>query len=111
MTPAYVSQVLDDADLEAMRASDKLGDLIAEAEPPYAFALDEPPAGGTRASHGSTQELEVPFLLSGAGIRRGAVPDGPSLVDVAPTIAALLGVTPPDDVEGRVLTEVLDPPS
>jgi hypothetical protein len=30
---------------------------------------------------------------------------------VAPTIAALLGVTPPDDVEGRVLTEVLDPPS
>ena len=53
----------------------------------------------------------MPFLLSGAGIRRGAVPDGPSLVDVAPTIAALLGVTPPDDVEGRVLTEVLDPPS
>jgi predicted AlkP superfamily pyrophosphatase or phosphodiesterase len=111
LTPAYVSQVLDDADLEAMRASDKLGDLIAEAEPPYAFALDEPPAGETRASHGSTQELEVPFLLSGAGIRRGAVPDGPSLVDVAPTIAALLGVTPPDEIEGRVLTEVLDPPS
>ena len=111
LAPAYVAQVLDDADLEAMRASDKLGDLIAEAQPPYAFALTEPPAGQTRASHGGTQELAVPFLLSGAGVRRGALPTSPSLVDVAPTIAALLGVTPPDDVDGRVLTEVLDPPS
>jgi arylsulfatase A-like enzyme len=111
MAPAYVAQVLDDADLEAMRASDKLGDLIAEAQPPYAFALTEPPAGQTRGAHGSTQELAVPFLLSGAGVCRGAVPASPSLVDVAPTIAALLGVTPPDDVEGRVLTEALNPPS
>jgi arylsulfatase A-like enzyme len=111
MAPAYVAQVLDDADLEAMRASDKLGDLIAEAQPPYAFALTEPPAGQTRGAHGSTQELAVPFLLSGAGVCRGAVPASPSLVDVAPTIAALLGVTPPDDVEGRVLTEALDPQS
>ncbi len=53
----------------------------------------------------------MPFLLSGAGVRRGALPTSPSLVDVAPTIAALLGVTPPDDVQGRVLTEVLDAPS
>jgi hypothetical protein len=111
MAPAYVAQVLDDADFEAMRASDKLGDLIAEAQPPYAFALTEPPAGQTRGAHGSTQELAVPFLLSGAGVCRGAVPASPSLVDVAPTIAALLGVTPPDDVEGRVLTEALDPQS
>ena len=111
LSPHHVSQVLDNADLEAMRASDKLGDLIAEAQPPYAFTLDEPPAGETRASHGSTQELEVPFLLSGAGFRPGATPDDPRIVDVAPTIAALLGVAPPDDIEGRVLTEVLDPPS
>jgi arylsulfatase A-like enzyme len=55
--------------------------------------------------------VEVPFLVSGAGFRRGLAPENPSIVDVAPTIAALLGVAPPDDVEGRVLTEVLGSPS
>jgi arylsulfatase A-like enzyme len=111
LSPTFISQVLDDADLGAMRASDKLGDLIAEAQPPYGFALSEPPEGEWRASHGSTQELDIPFLVSGAGFRRGVAPEAPNLVDVAPTIAALLGIDPPDDAEGRVLTEAMGPPS
>lgn len=111
LSPTYISQVLDDADLDSLRASDKLGDLIAEAQPPYGFALSEPPAGEWRASHGSTRELGVPFLVSGAGFRRGAVPEDPNVVDVAPTIAALLGVAPPDQAEGRVLAEAMGPPA
>ena len=111
LSPEYISQVLDDTDLDAMRASDKLGDLIAEAQPPYGFALSKPPEGEWRASHGSTEELDIPFLVSGAGFRRGVAPEAPHLVDVAPTIAALLGIAPPDDSEGRVLTEAMGPPS
>ena len=111
LSPSYISQVLDGADLDAMRASPKLGDLIAEAQPPYGFALSEPPEGEWRASHGSTQELDVPFLVSGAGFRRGVPPEAPNLVDVAPTIAALLGVAPPDHSQGRILTEAIGPPS
>ena len=111
LSPAYISQVLDDADLDAVRASDKLGDLIAEAQPPYGFALSEPPAGQWRASHGSTRELEVPFLVSGAGFRRGVAPASPNVVDVAPTIAALLGVAAPDHADGRVLAESMGAPS
>jgi hypothetical protein len=99
------------SDLDAMRASDKLGDLVTEAQPPYGFALSEPPLGEWRASHGSTQELEVPFLVAGAGFRRDVPPEAPNVVDVAPTIAALLGVSPPDHAGGRVLAEAMAPPS
>jgi predicted AlkP superfamily pyrophosphatase or phosphodiesterase len=111
LSPTFISQVLDGRNLDAMRASDKLGDLIAEAQPPYGFALSEPPPGEWRASHGSTQELEVPFLVAGAGFRRGVAPEAPNVVDVAPTIAALLGISPPDHAEGRVLAEAMGPPS
>lgn len=111
LAPTYVSQILGADDLEAMRTSDKLGDLIVEAQAPYGFALSEPPEGEWRGSHGSTAEMAVPFLVSGAGFRRGVAPDQPNLVDVAPTIAALLGVAPPDDAEGRVLAEAMGSPS
>lgn len=104
-----ITRVFDDADLAGLRASDKLGDLVAEAEPPYGFALGEPPVGTVRGSHGSTAELAVPFILSGAGVVPGRPPNGAGLVDVAPTIAALLGVRPPDGAQGRVLRESLGP--
>lgn len=111
LSPTYISGVLNDSDLDALRASDKLGDLIAEAQPPYAFATSEPPAGEWRGGHGSRAELAVPLVLSGAGVRRDTAPASPVLVDVAPTIAALLGVRAPAHAQGRVLGEALGPAS
>ncbi|UBU09344.1 alkaline phosphatase family protein [Nonomuraea gerenzanensis] len=98
-----ISRVLDEPALRALHASDKLGDLVAEARPPYGFALD-PPAGQWRGAHGSLGEIKVPLLLSGAGIRPGARPRGARLIDVAPTVAALLGTRPPAQAQGRDLT-------
>ena len=74
---------------------------------PWGFGLAEPEEGASRGGHGSTLEMRVPLLISGAGVRAGARPRGPRLVDVAPTIAALLGVRPPADAQGRVLDELL----
>ena len=102
-----VSRVLDAADLESLRAGDKPGDFVVEAREPWGFGLAEPEEGASRGGHGSTQEMRVPLLISGAGVRPGAVPKGARLVDVAPTIAALLGVRPPADAQGRVLDELL----
>ncbi len=102
-----LSRVLDAADLKALRASDKLGDFVVEAREPWGFGLAEPEEGASRGGHGSTQEMRVPLLISGAGVRTGAVPKDARLVDVAPTIAALLGVRPPADAQGRVLDELL----
>ncbi len=101
----HVSNVFDRDDLRRMRASDKLGDLVAEAEPPWHFsALDD---GKPRGSHGSTSESHIPLILAGSGVRSGAPVNGASLVDVAPTVAALLGVTPPADAQGQALHQVL----
>jgi arylsulfatase A-like enzyme len=102
-----ISRVLDAADLKALRAGDKPGDFVVEARAPWGFGFAEPEEGASRGGHGSTREMRVPLLISGAGVRAGAAPKDARLVDVAPTIAALLGVRPPADAQGRALDELL----
>jgi arylsulfatase A-like enzyme len=57
--------------------------------------------GGHRGEHGSigVVQARAPFIVSGAGVqRRGIVPEACRLIDVAPTVAALLGVAPVEGV-------------
>jgi hypothetical protein len=49
----------------------------------------------------------VPLILAGNGIVPGAVARDARLIDVAPTVAALLGVPAPRHAEGRALVELL----
>jgi hypothetical protein len=51
--------------------------------------------------------MQVPLVLAGAGIVPGAAARDARLIDVAPTVAALLGIPPPGHAEGRALVEVL----
>ncbi|CAN5700840.1 ectonucleotide pyrophosphatase/phosphodiesterase [soil metagenome] len=101
----HVTQVLDEADLEELNAGQKIGEFVVEAEEPWGFIPPRKAGGETGGAHGSTEEIKVPLLLSGAGFRRDAAPRDLRLVDVAPTICALLGVRPPKDAQGRILTE------
>ncbi len=83
------------------------------ARSPDLFLVTRPhwiPGSRYAASHGSHHlyDRAVPLLLFGAGVRRGAFHGGHP-IDVAPTLAALLGIAPPSDAEGRVLTEALAP--
>jgi predicted AlkP superfamily phosphohydrolase/phosphomutase len=48
------------------------------------------------------------FLAEGPAIRAGAELFGAQIIDVAPTILHLLGVSVPVDMDGRVLSEMLD---
>ena len=53
--------------------------------------------GGERGEHGSlgTVQVRAPFVLAGPGVRNdGLVPRAGRLVDVAPTVLALLGAEP-----------------
>ena len=52
--------------------------------------------------------MRVPLLIAGAGVRVGGVARKPKLVDVAPTIAALLGARLPADAQGRAPEEFLN---
>jgi len=59
------------------------------------------------ASHGGAPAGVL--LVAGPGIRPGAVPSSASVLDVAPTILYLMGLPVARDMEGRVLTEILEP--
>lgn len=52
--------------------------------------------------HGSPYHYDrhVPLIFYGAGIAPGSSPDRVSVADVAPTLAALIGVPFPDDLDG-----------
>ena len=49
------------------------------------------------------------LILAGEGIRPGPLPAGASVLDVAPTLLYLMGLPVARDMEGRVLTEILEP--
>jgi predicted AlkP superfamily pyrophosphatase or phosphodiesterase len=103
----HIPNVFDRRDLRRLRASDKLGDMALEAEPPYHFSLLDD--GRERGSHGSTFERSVPLIVAGVGVRPGHPGvRRASLVDVAPTIAALLAAAPPAQAQGRPLRALLD---
>jgi predicted AlkP superfamily phosphohydrolase/phosphomutase len=63
------------------------------------------PAFGPTGDH----RLEGILIAAGPAFRTGAVPRGAGLLDIAPTVLHLLGVPVPADMDGRVLTEILDP--
>jgi hypothetical protein len=62
-----------------------------------------------RGGHGGVEPevLAVPFVAAGAGIALGATPKDARLIDVAPTVAALLGMPAPGHGLGRTLVEIL----
>jgi hypothetical protein len=66
-------------------------------------------AGGPKGTHGHLPQpdyMHATFLAAGAGIKPGARLKTVRSIDVAPTIARLLGLKLPQ-AEGRVLTEIL----
>jgi predicted AlkP superfamily pyrophosphatase or phosphodiesterase len=90
-------------------------DLYLSAEDGYSFSGsangDElvVPTAGPRGSHGYLPDhplMYANFVISGAGVRKGVLLDEVSNTDVAPTIAALLGIGM-KDTDGRVLREIL----
>jgi predicted AlkP superfamily pyrophosphatase or phosphodiesterase len=92
-----------------------MGELILYPKPGYAFTatatgddLVGPSVnyGGTHGYNAADPELDGIFIAQGAGIKPGVKLERVRNLDVAPTIARLLGVALPG-VDGRVLEEIL----
>ena len=66
--------------------------------------------GPTPASHGTANRADthVPIVFLGPGFVAGRYEDRVRTVDIAPTIATMLGVPVPEDLDGRVLEEVIE---
>lgn len=91
----------------------RLGDVVALTDPPRVFAPERGIEGiadalfhflgWRRGAHGYDPELPDMggiFLAIGRGVPEGARIGTVRAVDVAPTVAALLGIAPPRDAEG-----------
>jgi predicted AlkP superfamily pyrophosphatase or phosphodiesterase len=74
---------------------------------PYAIWSDE---HSGLAQHGQPSDFDahVPLMLWGQRIRSGTHPGRVGEVDLAPTLARLLGLTPAEPLDGRVLVEALE---
>jgi predicted AlkP superfamily phosphohydrolase/phosphomutase len=74
---------------------------IEQADPGYAHNQHYYGGkSGTHRDHGI-------FVGSGPGVRRGGRVEGARIMDLAPTILHLVGVPVPEDMDGRVLQEIL----
>jgi predicted AlkP superfamily pyrophosphatase or phosphodiesterase len=77
--------------------------LVVTLEP-YSYWLPV-----TYATHGSPSDADanVPIAFLGPGIKPGIHREVVRVVDIAPTLAAILGVRPLEPVDGRVLRTVV----
>jgi predicted AlkP superfamily pyrophosphatase or phosphodiesterase len=59
-------------------------------------------AGAVQAAHGSPHDYDarVPVIFAGAGVRPGRHAEVVRVVDIAPTLAELIGVTPMEALDG-----------
>ncbi|OHD23021.1 MAG: hypothetical protein A2064_03185, partial [Spirochaetes bacterium GWB1_66_5] len=90
-------------------------DFVLEARPGFYFSpllrleVSEPAPAGRRACHGYRPNREgytSLLLAAGAGVRDGAELEEMSILDLGPTLAALLGLTLPD-ADGQARGELL----
>jgi hypothetical protein len=81
------------------------GDVIIVEEPFKVFEDSADPA-----NHGSpySYDTHVPMIIMGAGFRRGRYMQAATPTDIAPTLAAILGIKAPGKSKGRVLVEALE---
>ncbi len=96
---------------EAVRRVDEHLGALARALGPGDVLIVTADHGHTdRGGHGGWEPevRKVPLVLAGQGIRPGTTGPEVSQVDIAPTVAALLGIPVPAHSAGRPLVEALD---
>jgi predicted AlkP superfamily pyrophosphatase or phosphodiesterase len=107
VTPADLEQLPDSRLLHQIRNNIhpvRSGDIYV-VQDPYWFNFDKGPVAGM---HGSpwNYDTHVPVIFAGNGINAKIIYRRVQPADVAPTLSALLGMSPPASAQGTVLPEV-----
>ena len=93
----------------------QMSDLVLYPKPGYAFNSNNggpvtSPVPSTLGAHGylnTDPELDAIFIASGAGIKQGVSLERVRNLDVAPTVAELLGIRMPADIQGHTIQGIL----
>ncbi|MGA2625333.1 MAG: alkaline phosphatase family protein [Bacteroidota bacterium] len=80
------------------------GDILILVKP---FCIIDSSPTGTNHGMPYTYDTHVLLILAGKGVRQGVYNDAVSPIDIAPTLAAILGIEPPPQCEGNVLGEAI----
>jgi predicted AlkP superfamily pyrophosphatase or phosphodiesterase len=80
------------------------GDVLVLYDP---SAIRYPETGSTHGS-GFSYDTHVPLLFFGKGINQGSTSAHTNITDIAPTIAALLGIAFPNGITGAPIPMVID---
>ncbi|HEX7003702.1 MAG TPA: alkaline phosphatase family protein [Trueperaceae bacterium] len=98
--------------LEQVAHADRLIGEVVESLPSDTVVLVHSDHGGHGRTHGTdaAEDMNIPWIIAGPGIRRDhRIESSVSLLDTAPTIAAILGVEPAESWEGRAVDEIFLP--
>ena len=92
------------------RVDGTLGTLL-DGLPTKATVLVQSDHGGHGFNHGTDrpEDMTIPWTITGPGIRSSHEITAPvSLLDTAPTLARVMGITPHPDWEGRCVEEIFE---
>jgi len=94
------------------------GDIFAQAYPGYNLddwrgkdqVLAQSEIFGQHGYDPNQIDMWAIFIAAGRGVgRQGDVIPAIDLVDIAPTIANLLGISPPPSVDGKIIPDLSNP--
>ncbi len=108
-TAGHVYGWMSDGYLTQVGLVDQALATLLDALPPEGTVVLQSDHGGHDRTHGtdSPEDMTIPWLVSGPGIRHGAeLTSKVSLLDTAPTMAHLLGLTPHPQWEGQIIQEI-----
>jgi predicted AlkP superfamily pyrophosphatase or phosphodiesterase len=112
-----ITELIDVRDAPRAGLSPAGGDLFLLAAPGYTVseslsgpAVEAIEPKGTHFQDPERREMLAAILLSGPGVAAGVDLGTIRHVDLAPTLAALLGISPPTQSQGRVLHSALARP-
>jgi len=87
---------------------DRIGDIVYAVNPGFGHSHGQQLS---TAKFGAFGSLSCLLVMAGPGVKRGAaIKPTRWLIDVAPTIAHLLGIPVPRDADGAIMYEILEDP-
>ena len=96
---------MSDEYLSAIQSSwNNIERVMTELGDEYTYIITSDHGGHDR-THGSEmpEDMTIPAMFIGNGFEKGKVIDNVSILDIAPTIATLLGTEPDEEWEGKTL--------